>query len=126
MDTNNDSNFIGDFAANLRDQQTGLDPDTTGAAKLHISGCTLQLEFGSVTSFATNGRTPISVGLQAAYGKRKFRSDSRYGCEENSDSDDWFLGCDKKGNDVYMKHYKVFIEPIAESKDKRKGTKIRN
>ena len=28
-----------------------------------------------------------------------------------------------KGNDVYRKHYKVLIEPIAEIKDKKKGTK---
>ena len=32
-------------------------------------------------------------------------------------------GLTKKGNDVYMKHSKVLIESIAESKDKKKGTK---
>ena len=36
----------------------------------------------------------------------------------------WFLGHDKKkGNDAYMKHCKILIEPIVESKDKNKGTK---
>ena len=30
---------------------------------------------------------------------------------------------DEKKNDVYMKHCKVLIEPIAESNDKKKGTK---
>ena len=29
----------------------------------------------------------------------------------------------EKGNDVYMKHCIVLIEPVAESKDKKKGTK---
>ena len=30
---------------------------------------------------------------------------------------------DEKGNDLYMKHCKVLKGPIAESKDKKKGTK---
>ena len=33
---------------------------------------------------------------------------------------EWFLGFDEKGKDVYMKHCKVLIEPIAESEDKKK------
>ena len=32
----------------------------------------------------------------------------------------------KKGKDVYMKHCKVLIEPIAESKHKKKGSKTDN
>ena len=43
----------------------------------------------------------------------------------DNDGDKWFLSFDEKGNDVYMKHCKVLIEPIAESKDKKKGTKDR-
>ena len=31
MDTNNDSNFISDFAGSLRDRQTELDLDPSGA-----------------------------------------------------------------------------------------------
>ena len=53
----------------------------------------------------------------------KFQPDNRNGFEKYNDSDDneWFLGFDKKGKDVYMKHCKVLIEPIAESKDKSYG-----
>ena len=74
---------------------------------------------------ATNGRIPISEGLQAASGKGKFQSDNRNGCEKYNDSDDnkSFLGFDEKGKDVYMKHCQVLIEPIAESKHKRKAQK---
>ena len=36
------------------------------------------------------------------------------------------LGLDEKGKDVYIKHCKVFIEPIAESKNKKKGMKTDN
>ena len=45
--------------------------------------------------------------------------------EKYNDYDDnkWFLGFDEKGKDVYMKQCKVFIEPIAESKYKKKDTK---
>ena len=83
------------------------------------------IEFDAATSIATNGRTPISEGLQAASGKGKFQRDNRNGCDKYNDSDDneWFLGFDEKGNDVYMKHCKVLIEPIAEIKDKKRGTK---
>ena len=56
MDTNNNLNFIGGFAGGLRDQQTGLDPDPSGAHRLHVSGCTPQLEFDAVTRIANNGR----------------------------------------------------------------------
>ena len=44
MDTN-DSNFIGGLAGSLRNQQTGLDPNPSGANSLHVTGCALQLEF---------------------------------------------------------------------------------
>ena len=71
MDTNNDLNFIGGFAGSLRDRQTGLDPDPSGAKSVHVSGCTPQLEFDAATSITTNGRFPISEGLQAASGKGK-------------------------------------------------------
>ena len=43
----------------------------------------------------------------------------------DNDDDKWFLRFDEKGNDVYMKNCKVLIEPTAESKDKKKGTKDR-
>ena len=72
MDTNNDSNFIGGFADSLRDWQTGLDPDPSGAYSIHVSGCTHQLELDAATSVTTNGRIPISEGLQAASGKGSF------------------------------------------------------
>ena len=41
-----------------------------------------------------------------------------------SDDNECFLGFDKKENDVHMKHCKVLIESIAESKDKKKGMKV--
>ena len=127
MDTNNDSNFIGGFAGSLRDQQTGVDPDPSQPDRLRVSGCTPKLEFDAATSIATNGRIPIS-GLQAASGKGKFHPDKGNGCEKYDDSDDdeWFLGFDEKGNDEYMKHCKVLIEPIAEKKNKKKGTMTNN
>ena len=122
MDTNKDSNFTGDFAGSLRDWQTGLDPDPSEVDSTHVSGCTPQLNFDASTSITTNGRTPISKGLQAASGKGKFQPDNRNSCEKYNDSDDneWFYGFDEKGKDVYMKHCKVLIEPIAESEDKKK------
>ena len=127
MDTNNDSNFIGGFAGSFRDQQTGVDPDPSRADSLHVSGCTPNLEFNAATSIATNGRIPIS-GLQAASGKGKFHPDKGNDCEKYDDSDDdeWFLGFDEKGNDEYMKHCKVLIEPIAEKTNKKKGTMTNN
>ena len=128
MDTNNDLNFIGGFAGSLRDRQTGLDPDPSGAESVHVSGCTPQLEFDAATSITTNGRFPISEGLQAASGKRKPLLCKRNGCEKYNDSDDdeWFLGFDEKGKDVSMNHCKVLIESIAESKHKKKGMKTNN
>ena len=69
---------------------------------------------------------------QAASSKRKFQPDNRNGCgkckdsdddDDDDDDDDWFLEFDKKGNDVYMKHCKVSIEPIAKSKDNKKCKK---
>ena len=67
----------------------------------------------------------MSEGLQAASGKGKFQLDNKNGCEKYNRSDDieWFLGSDKKGNDLYMKQCKVLIEPISERKDRKKGTK---
>ena len=88
MDCNNGSNFIGGFAGSLRDRRTGLDPDPSGADSLHVSGCTPQLVIDAATSIATNGRIPISEGLQASSGKGKFQLDNNNGCENNSDSDD--------------------------------------
>lgn len=41
----------------------------------------------------------------------------------DSNDDEWLLRFDKKGNDVYRKHSKVLIEPIAEGNDKKKGRK---
>ena len=116
MDTNNNSNFIGGFAGSLRDQRTGLDPDPSGADSPHVSGCTPQVEFDTATSIATNERIPISEGVKVASGKEKFHSDNRSGYDKHNDRDEneWFLGFGKKGNDVYMKHYKVLIEPIED------------
>ena len=100
MDTNNDSKFIGGFAGSLRDRRTGLDPDPNGADSLHVSGCTPQMEFDAVTSFVNQVRTPVSDGLQAACGKRKFQPDNRigYGKYNDSDGDGSFLGFDEKGS----------------------------
>ena len=63
--------------------------------------------------------------LQAASGKEMFQPDYRNGCEKYDESDDneRFLRLDGKGTDMYMKHCKVLIEPIAESKSKKKGRK---
>ena len=82
MDTNNDSNFIGGFGGSLRDQLTGLDPDPSGVDSIHVSGCITQLGFDAATSINTNGRIPISEGLQAASGKGKFQHDNRNGCQK--------------------------------------------
>ena len=77
MDTSNNSNFIGGFAASLWDQRTRLDPDPSGAHSLHVSGCTPQLESDAASSIATTARIPISEGVQAASGKEKFQSGNR-------------------------------------------------
>ena len=91
-------NFFGGFAGSLRDRQTELDPDPSGAYSLHVSDCTPQLEFEAPFSTATNGGITISVGLQAASGKGKLQPNKRNGCEKDNDSDDdeWFLWFDKK------------------------------
>ena len=39
---------------------------------------------------------------------------------------EWFLGFDEKGKDVYMKHCRDLIQPIAESNHKKKYTKTDN
>ena len=64
MEISNNSNFIDGFAGSLRDQQTGPVPDPSGADSIHVSGCTPQLEFDTVTSITTNGRilTSRSIG----------------------------------------------------------------
>ena len=83
MDTNNYSDFIGGFADNLRDQQTGLDPDPSGTDSLHVSGCTPQLEFDATTSIiVTNGKITISDGQQVASSTRKIQPDNRNVCEK--------------------------------------------
>ena len=122
MDTNNESNFIAGFASSLSDWEIDLDPDPSGADSVHVSGCTPQLEFDAATNITTNGRIPISESLQAASGKTKFQPDNRSGCKKYNDSDDneWFLGFDEREKDMYMKGCKVLIEPIAESKHKKK------
>ena len=81
--------------------------------------------FDVVTSVAINGRISISEGLQGISGKGKFQCDNRNGCEKYIVCDDveWFFRFDKKGNDVYMKHCLVLIEPTAENKDKKEVTK---
>ena len=77
MDTSNNLNFIGGFAASLRDQWTRLDPDPSGADSLHVSACTPQLEFDTASSIATTARIPISEGVKAASGKEKFQPGNR-------------------------------------------------
>ena len=78
-------NFIGGFACSLRHWRTGLYPNPSWADSLRVGGCTHQLEFDAATSIATNGRIPISEGLQAA---------------SDSVDNEWFLGFDKNGNDA--------------------------
>ena len=87
-----------------------------------------QLEFGVANTITTNGRIPISEGLHAASGIGKFKPDKRNECGKYNDSNDaeWFLGFDEKGKDVYVKHRKVLIKRIAESKDKNKDMKTDN
>ena len=51
---------------------TFMNPGTSGADSLHVSGCTTQLEFDAAISIVTNRRIPISEGLQATSGKGKF------------------------------------------------------
>ena len=91
----------------------------------NVSDCTPQTEFNTAFRIATTGRIPISEGLQAAFSKGKFQPDNRNGCDKynGSDSDEWFLGFNEKGNDVYMKQCKVLIEPTAVSKDMKKCLK---
>ena len=110
-DINNDSSFVGSFAGSLRHWQTGLYPGLSGADSLIVGGCTTQLEFDNATSIATNGRSPISEGLQGVSGKGKCQPDNRNGCEKYNDSDvhELLLGFDKKGIGLYMKHCKVLI-----------------
>ena len=51
----------------------------------------------------------MSEGLQAASRKGTFQPDKRNVCEMYNDSDDneWFLGFDEKGKDLYMKLIKL-------------------
>ena len=79
MDTNNNLKFIGGFVVSLGDGLTGLDPHSSWAGSLHVSGCTPQLDFDAATSIAANGRIPISEGLKASSGKGKFQPDNRNG-----------------------------------------------
>ena len=72
MDTNNDSKFIGSFAASLRYWRTGLDPDPNGADRLHVSGCIPQLEIDAVTSFVNKGRTLYQIVYRLPLVKRSF------------------------------------------------------
>ena len=104
-----------------------MDPNPSGADSLHVIGCTPQLKLDDANSIDTNGRIPISDGLQAASGKGKFLPDNGNACEKYNDSDDneWFLGFDEKGNDVYMKHCKVLGKPgwgEGEKTNKKKTT----
>ena len=96
METNSESNFIDGFVDSLRDQETGLDPDPSGADSVLVSRCTPQLEFDAASSITINGRIPILEGLQAVSSKAKFQSDNINGFEKYNDSDDnkRFLGFD--------------------------------
>ena len=125
--TNNDSNFIGGFAGCLKYRWTGLYPDPIGADSIHVSGCTPQLEFDTATSIATNGKSLYQKVYRLPLVKESFsliiEMIEKY---SNSDDDEWFLGFDKKGKSVYIKPCNVLIEPIAESKHKKKCTKTDN
>ena len=57
--------------------------------------------------------------------KESFHLITKNDCEKyhHSDDDEWCLGFDKRGTDIYMKYCKVLVEPIVESKDKKKRTK---
>ena len=65
-----------------------MDPDPSGADSANVNGCTPQLEFDAAASITTNGRIPISEGIQAASGKGKFRPDNRNGYEKYNDGED--------------------------------------
>ena len=65
-----------------------MDPNPSGADSLHVIGCIPQLKLDDANSIDTNGRIPISGGLQAASGKGKFQPDNGNGCEKYNDSDD--------------------------------------
>ena len=60
--------------SSLRDQQTGLDPNWSGADSSTASCCTSQLEFDS----ATNREIPSPEAIQATSGK------GNKTCEEDS------------------------------------------
>ena len=61
MEKNNDSQSV----SSLRDQQTGLDPDSSGDDSSTVSGCNSQLEFD-----ANNDREIPSPGaIQATSAK---------------------------------------------------------
>ena len=63
MENNNDSLSV----SSLRDRRTGLEPDSSGAKSLIVSGCTPQLEFDT----ATNRRIPLLEVPQATFSKGK-------------------------------------------------------
>ena len=48
---------------NLRDRQTGLDPDPSGADSFTVCGCTYQLKF----YFATNREIPSTETMQVIF-----------------------------------------------------------
>ena len=67
MENNNDSLSV----SSLIDRRTGLDPDSSGAESLIVSGCTPQLEF----DVATNRRITLLEVPQATFSKGKNHPD---------------------------------------------------
>ena len=86
MENNNDLLSV----ISLRDQQTGMDPDSSGAESLIVSGCTPQLEFDA----ATNRRTPLLEVPQATFSKVK-----------NQPGDNRRTKWSKNMNKLVMQHY---------------------
>ena len=62
-----ENNNISLSFSSLRDRRTGLDPDSSGAESLIVSGCNPQLEFDA----ATNRRIPLLEVHQATFSKEK-------------------------------------------------------
>ena len=67
---------------------------------------------GFVFGINTNGRIPLPGVTQATPGNGTYQPGDRKSYESN-DNEDWFLGFDEEGNDVFLKPCKVVIEDVA-------------